>query len=251
MFDSSGADSDAEGGPGFVFSWRGGEADFKPNRFEKVRPWGLHETPVSGDRDGYETPGPPAQQAEWARKQVPILLACLTPKQRFVLSLYWGIHPGVEDGHPYSTREIAELMGVKQPAVQKLKDRAMSTLVKALAPHLSTEGDPLASSPDSEAIQGDAETDGSPARPNDVERSEARLADLFRRPDRGRSSAGRPRRARLRFDHWMRQRGRWKSLPGNGLAPDRFCWKCGGPLSKGGALAPNGGLRCRTCGCRD
>ena len=63
MFDSYGSDSDGEGGPGFSISWRGGEADFDASRFDYERPWALHEIPVSGDRDGYETPDPSPEAA--------------------------------------------------------------------------------------------------------------------------------------------------------------------------------------------
>jgi hypothetical protein len=31
------------------------------------RPWALHETPVAGDRDGYESPDPPPEDVERAQ----------------------------------------------------------------------------------------------------------------------------------------------------------------------------------------
>jgi hypothetical protein len=67
MFDSFGGDSDAEGGPAFSVFWRGGEADYESWRFTAERPWALHETPVAGDRDGYESPYPPPEDVERAQ----------------------------------------------------------------------------------------------------------------------------------------------------------------------------------------
>jgi DNA-directed RNA polymerase specialized sigma subunit len=124
MFDSYDADSDAEGGPGFSVFWRGGEADYESWRFDIERPWALHETPVSGDRDGSESPDPPAEDVERAQVNVAASFARLTEKQRFVLKLYWGL-----DGHGrHSFREIAKLMGVEWQAVQGIHHRAMDTL---------------------------------------------------------------------------------------------------------------------------
>jgi hypothetical protein len=88
MFDPYGSEGDGEGVPGFIVSWRGGEADFESWRFDKDRPWALHETPVSGDRDGDLTPDPPPQGAELARQRIAAMLEALTEKQRFVLKLY-------------------------------------------------------------------------------------------------------------------------------------------------------------------
>jgi DNA-directed RNA polymerase specialized sigma24 family protein len=126
MFDSYGVDSDAEGGPGFIVSWRGGEADYASWRFDKERPWANHETPVSGDRDGYETPDPPPEAVEEARTMGAAFLAGLTPKQRFVMELSWGIGPRGDRQHSF--REIAEYMGVSWQAVQSIYNRAMGTL---------------------------------------------------------------------------------------------------------------------------
>jgi len=124
MFDPYGSEGDGEGRPGFIVSWRGGEADFESWRFDKDRPWALHETPVSGDRDGDLTPDPRPQGAELARQRIAAMLEALTEKQRFVLKLYWGL-----DGHhEHSFREIAGLMGVKWQAVQRIHHRAMEAL---------------------------------------------------------------------------------------------------------------------------
>jgi DNA-directed RNA polymerase specialized sigma subunit len=124
MFDPYGGESDAEGGPGFSVFWRGGEADYESWRFDIERPWALHETPVSGDRDGYESPDPPPEDVERAQLNVAKSFARLTEKQRFVLKLYWGL-----DGHRrHSFRQIAALMGVKWQAVQGIHHRAMDTL---------------------------------------------------------------------------------------------------------------------------
>ncbi|HEX3254245.1 MAG TPA: sigma factor-like helix-turn-helix DNA-binding protein [Gaiellaceae bacterium] len=124
MFDSYGGESDAEGGPGFTVSWRGGEADYDPWRLDVERPWALHETPVSGDRDGYETPDPPPENVELARDQVVEIFASLTEKQRFVLKLSWGL----DGNRQYSFREIAALMGVSWQAVQGIHERAIATI---------------------------------------------------------------------------------------------------------------------------
>jgi DNA-directed RNA polymerase specialized sigma subunit len=124
MFDSFGGDSDAEGGPEFSVFWRGGEADYESWRFDVERPWALHEAPVSGDRDGYESPDPPPEDVERAHGKVAESLDRLTEKQCFVLKLYWGL-----DGHRrHSFREIAALMGVEWQAVQGIHHRAMNTL---------------------------------------------------------------------------------------------------------------------------
>jgi hypothetical protein len=106
MFDSFEGDTNAEGGPGFSVFWRGGEDDYESWRFDVDRPWALHETPVSDDRDGDQTPDPPPQEVELAREHVTQMFEALTDKQRFVLKLKWGL-----DGHrPYSFREIASMM---------------------------------------------------------------------------------------------------------------------------------------------
>jgi hypothetical protein len=129
MFDSYGGESDAEGGPGFTVSWRGGEAEYEFWRFEKERPWALHATPVSGDRDGYVTPDPPSEDVDVARERITTMFEALTAKQRFVLKLYWGL-----DGHDkHSFRRIAALMGVEWQAVQGIHHRAMDTLRRRYA----------------------------------------------------------------------------------------------------------------------
>jgi DNA-directed RNA polymerase specialized sigma24 family protein len=126
MFDSYGGNSDAKGGPGFSVFWRGGEAEYEAWRFDKERPWAIHETPVSGERDGDETPDPPPEEVELAREQVAQMFEGLTDKQRFVLKLKWGL-----DGHRrYSFREIASMMGVRWQAVQGTYNRALATLRK-------------------------------------------------------------------------------------------------------------------------
>jgi hypothetical protein len=78
MFDSYGGESDAEGGPGFSGFWRGGEAGYESRRFDIERPWALHENPVSGDRDGYESPDPPPEEVERAQVYVEESFARLT-----------------------------------------------------------------------------------------------------------------------------------------------------------------------------
>jgi DNA-directed RNA polymerase specialized sigma24 family protein len=124
MFHPYGGEWDAEGGPGFSVSWRGGEADYEPWRFDVERPWALHETPVSGDREGSETPDPPPENVELARDQIAEIFASLTDKQRFVLKLSFGL-----DGHrKHSFREIADYMGVSWQAIQHIYNRAMATL---------------------------------------------------------------------------------------------------------------------------
>lgn len=52
----------------------------------------------------------------------------LTPKQRWILQLFYGLL----DQRCYSTREIAEYMGVSHVAVQRAKDRAEEQLRKRL-----------------------------------------------------------------------------------------------------------------------
>lgn len=52
------------------------------------------------------------------------LLALLTPKQRFVVELSWGIKG--ETTHSY--REISDLMGVTPDAVRRLYERGMACL---------------------------------------------------------------------------------------------------------------------------
>ncbi len=126
MFDSYGGDSAADGGPGFTVSWNGGEADYEPQRFDREQPWALHETPVSGNRDGHETPDPPPDRVLWAREFVPVVLAELTPRQRFVIELYWDV--GVRAHRPYTFDEIAQFMGTTKQAVHQLHCRAMKTL---------------------------------------------------------------------------------------------------------------------------
>jgi DNA-directed RNA polymerase specialized sigma24 family protein len=126
MFNSFGGDPDAEGGPGFSVSWRGGEADYEPWRFDVERPWALHETPVSGDRDGYATPDAPPEQAVWARKMIPIMLADLTPRQRFVMELHWDV--GARANRRHTFEEIAGYMGVTKQAVHQIHGRALKKL---------------------------------------------------------------------------------------------------------------------------
>jgi Sigma-70, region 4 len=80
------------------------------------------------------------REAEWvdpasvgeARTFVAEGLEALTPKQRWILQLFYGVYPGVLDGRCYSTREIAGLMGVSHVAVQRAKDRAVEQLRKRL-----------------------------------------------------------------------------------------------------------------------
>jgi DNA-directed RNA polymerase specialized sigma24 family protein len=131
MFDSYGSESDAEGGPGFSVSWRGGDADYQPWRFDSERPWALYEIAVSGDRDGYETPDPHPEAVEEARRFGAESLAGLTPKQRLVLELAWGI--GQRGDRQYSFREIAAYMSVSWQAVQAIYNRAIGTLRRRCA----------------------------------------------------------------------------------------------------------------------
>jgi len=131
MLDSYGGDKDAEGGRGFIVSWRGGDADFDTWRFDKERPWALHETPVSGDRDGYETPDPRPPHAVWARSIVPIMLGELTPRQRFVMELYWDVGAHADRRHTFE--EIPRYMGITKQAAQQLHERAMNSFRKRWA----------------------------------------------------------------------------------------------------------------------
>lgn len=126
MFDLFGGESDTEGGPGFSVSWRGGEAEYEVWRFDREQPWALHETPVSGDRDGDETPAPPPGQALWARKVIPLMLAELTPRQRFVMELYWDVGPRANRRHTFE--EIAAYMGITKQAAHQIHGRAMENL---------------------------------------------------------------------------------------------------------------------------
>ncbi len=53
-----------------------------------------------------------------------LALECLTPKQRFVIELRYGLR----DGREYKQEEIAQLMGIKQPQVARLEDRAIKRM---------------------------------------------------------------------------------------------------------------------------
>lgn len=68
-----------------------------------------------------------ARRAAELDAQLHEALALLTEKQRFVISRAWGL-----DGPEYSLRWIAEAMGVRHRAVQKMHARAL----RALARHL-------------------------------------------------------------------------------------------------------------------
>jgi DNA-directed RNA polymerase specialized sigma subunit len=132
VFDSFEDDSDAEGGPGFSVFWRGGDADYVSWRFDTERPWALHETPVSGDRDGYITPNPPPEEVAVARERVATILEALTEKQKFVLQLRWGV--GERAHRPYTCEEIGALVGgISKQAVSRIEKRALDTLNRKYA----------------------------------------------------------------------------------------------------------------------
>jgi DNA-directed RNA polymerase specialized sigma subunit len=132
MFDSYEGESDAEGGPGFTVSWRGGEAEYELWRLDKERPWALHETPVSGDRDGYVTPDPQREDVELARERIAAMFESLTEKQRFVIQLRWGIGDRAHRRH--TCEEIGRLMGgITKQAVARIEKRALEALHRKYA----------------------------------------------------------------------------------------------------------------------
>ena len=62
-----------------------------------------------------EMPTTPSAEEEYLQSIEPNPLDCLTAKQRFVFEL----RNGYLDGHFYSYREIAKVMGVTHRAIQK------------------------------------------------------------------------------------------------------------------------------------